>query len=129
MDWTLLIVVALVILGFLTLKRLSFVSATLAQQHLLAGALVIDVRSTDEFQHKHLPSVINIPLGQLRDGLPRQVPDKNQVLLLYCHSGGRSAIAQRQAKHLGYPNVFNLGSYGRAERIIQTATNPSPSAP
>jgi rhodanese-related sulfurtransferase len=54
----------------------------------------------------------------LRESLPRRVKDKNQVLLLYCLSGGRSGIAKQRFKGLGYQNVFNLGSFGRARQIV-----------
>ncbi len=125
MNWTVLIIAAVVVVAFLALKRMSLVSEKLAQQHLRAGALVIDVRSPDEFAGGHVPQAINIPLGQLSQGLPTHVSDKNQILLLHCLSGTRSGIAKVQAKRLGYQNVFNLGSYGRAERIIRKAASPS----
>jgi len=124
MDWTVLMVAALVLVGFFALKRATFVSAEVARQHLQAGALVVDVRSPDEFQGGHLPNAINIPLGRLREELPRQVPDQSRVLLLHCHSGGRSAVARQQAKRLGYPNAFNLGSYGRAENLVRASSGP-----
>ena len=92
-----------------------------ARKHLAAGALVIDVRSPEEFRSGHVPGAINIPLGELRESLPGRVTDKNQVLLLHCLSGGRSGIARRQLRSLGYPNVFNLGSYARAERVVRSA--------
>jgi rhodanese-related sulfurtransferase len=47
------------------------------------------------------------------------VKDKNQVLLLHCLSGTRSAMAKIKLKKMGYPNAFNLGSYGRAEGILK----------
>ena len=100
------------------LKRMSFVSPETARQHLQQGALVVDVRSAGEYQGGHLPGAVNIPLGELRENLPRRVKDKNQFVLLHCLSGTRSGIAQRQLKSLGYQNVFNLGSYGRAKKIV-----------
>jgi phage shock protein E len=118
MDWTFIAVAAAVVVAFFLLKRASFVSADLAREHLRKGALVIDVRSPEEFRREHLPQAINIPLGNLGDGLPQRVKDKNQVLLLHCLSGGRSGLAQRQLKKMGYTNVFNLGSYSRASQIV-----------
>ena len=100
------------------LKRMSFVSPETARQHLQQGALVVDVRSAGEYEGGHLPGAVNIPLGELRENLPRRVKDKNQFVLLHCLSGTRSGIAQRQLKSLGYQNVFNLGSYGRAKKIV-----------
>ena len=118
MDWKIAIIVAGVVVAFLALKRMSFVSAEVARRHLAAGALVIDVRSLDEFRGGHLHNAVNIPLGELQERVPLLVKDKNQVLLLHCLSGGRSAIARQQLKRMGYANAFNLGSYNRASRIL-----------
>lgn len=126
MNWPLAILVVFVVLAFFGLKRMSFVSADAARKYLREGAVVIDVRSPEEFRSRHLPGALNIPLGELGEGLPRLVKDKNQVLLLHCLSGGRSGVARVQAKKLGYAKVFNLGGYGRAEAIVsrEGATPP-----
>jgi len=100
------------------LKRMSFIAPAAARTLLQQGARVVDVRNAGEFAGGHLPEAINIPLGELRDSMPRHVKDKNQVLLLHCLSGTRSGIAKRQLKGMGYQNVFNLGSYGRARKIL-----------
>jgi phage shock protein E len=118
MDWKILIIVVGVVVAFFALKRLSFVSAEEARKHLAAGALVIDVRSPDEFRSGHLTNAVNIPLGELQKRIPDFVKDKNQVLLLHCLSGGRSAIARQQLKRMGYANAFNLGSFRRARQIV-----------
>jgi phage shock protein E len=76
------------------------------------------VRSDAEFKAGHLPNVVNIPFEGLRDSLPRDIPDKNQVLLLHCLSDSRSGIAKRMLKGMGYQNVFNLGSLARAREIV-----------
>ncbi len=118
MNWLVPILVVGAFLVFFGLKRMSFVSAEAARTYLREGALVIDVRSAEEFRGGHLASALNIPLGELHGSLPRAVPDKTQVLLLHCLSGGRSAIAKHQAKGLGYTRVFNLGGYRRAATIV-----------
>ena len=118
MNWPIVIIVGVVLVVFFVLKRLSFVSAEVARKHLASGALVIDVRSPEEFRSGHVPSAINIPLGELGESLPQRVPDRSQVLLLHCLSGGRSGIAKQQVKGMGYPNAFNLGSYIRAKDIV-----------
>ena len=79
---------------------------------------MVDVRNVEEFKADHLPTAVNIPLGELQSALPRRVADKNRVLLLHCLSGTRSGLAKGQLKRLGYTNVFNLGSYGRAKSIL-----------
>jgi len=106
------------IAAFLLLQRLGRVTPATAQEWLNKGALVIDVRSPEEFQERSLPGVINIPLGQLGDEIARHAPDKAQPLLLHCRSGNRSSMGTSTLKKLGYQHVFNLGSYGRAEEIV-----------
>ena len=121
MNWPVTIGIVVLIVGFAVFKRLSFVSVEVARKHLAAGALVIDVRSPEEFRSGQVPGAINIPLGELRESLPRRVKDTNQVLLVHCLSGGRSGIAKQQLKGMGYPNVFNLGSLSRARMICDCA--------
>jgi rhodanese-related sulfurtransferase len=118
MNWSIAIIAGIVFVAFFAWKRLSFVSAEVARKQLAEGAVVIDVRSPEEFRSGHVPNAVNIPLGELRESLPRRVKDKSQVLLLHCLSGGRSGIAQQQIKGMRYQNVFNLGSYGRARQIV-----------
>ncbi len=118
MNWTAsLIVLAILALLFL-LKRAGEISSKEARAHLKNGALVIDVRTEDEFRSGHLPGAINIPLNQIETSLPRRVKEKSHVLLLHCQSGMRSAAARRKLNAMGYSNAFNLGSYGRAAQLV-----------
>ena len=79
------------------------------------------MRTPGEFQAGCVAKAINIPLSDLGDSLPRRVSAKNQVLLLHCLSGTRSGMAKRQLKRMGYSNVHNLGSLGRAQSIVTAA--------
>ena len=121
MNWLPLLVVAALVAGVFILKQSGRISPMAARKLFRQGALVIDVRTANEFNSGHLPQALNIPLGQIETVVPKRVPDKNQALLLHCLSGTRSGIAQRQLKALGYPNVFNLGSYNRAKAILIAA--------
>jgi phage shock protein E len=121
MDWIIVIVAVVAVIAFLLIKRMSFVSEEIARQHLANGALVIDVRSPEEFRSGNVRGAISIPLGELSNSLPKRVKDKNQVLLVHCLSGGRSGMAQQQLKGMGYTNVFNLGSFTRARDIVENA--------
>ena len=118
MNWTPLLIIPVVVAIVFAMKRAGQISVQDALAHLKDGALLIDVRSPGEFNSGHLPTAINIPLDEIETILPRRVKDKSQVLLLHCLSGGRSGIAQQQIKGMGYQNVFNLGSYGRARQIV-----------
>ncbi len=119
MNWTKeIVILAIVVILYSIWKRSSQISTGSAVEHLKNGALLIDVRSPAEFNSGHLPNAINLPLPEIETALPRRVKDKNQVLLLHCQSGMRSGVARSKLKSLGYINVFNLGSYGRAARIV-----------
>jgi phage shock protein E len=112
------IIIGVAIAAFLVYKRLTQVRPDTARDWLNKGSKVIDVRSEGEFQAKHLPGTINIPLDRLRDEIARVAPSKEQPLLLHCASGARSGSGTAMLKDMGYRNVSNLGSYGRAEKIL-----------
>jgi phage shock protein E len=112
------IILAVAVVAFLLVKRLAHANPETAREWLNKGALVIDVRSEAEYREQHLPSAINIPLNRLAEEIARHAPKKQQPLLLHCRSGARSAKATSVLKKLGYSNVLNLGSYGRAEKIV-----------
>jgi phage shock protein E len=119
MNWTSILVVAAVVAVVFIMKKSGQISANAATAHLRNGALVIDVRSPSEFSSGHLSAAINLPLDEIGTALPGRVKDKNRVLLLHCQSGMRSGLARNKLKKLGYANVFNLGSYSRAEKIVR----------
>jgi len=112
------IILGVAIAAFLIYKRLTLMRPDKARDWLNRGARVIDVRSEREFQEAHLPGAVNIPLNRLRDEIARLAPSKEQPLLLHCLSGGRSGMGAAMLKKMGYRNAFNLGSYGRAEKIL-----------
>lgn len=120
-NWTPTLIIAGVLVVFFLLKRSGRISAKDAMAHLKNGALVIDVRSAGEFNSGHLAKAINIPLDEIESTLPRRVKDKNQALLLHCATGMRSGVARGKLKGMGYSNSFNLGSFGRAEKIVRNA--------
>jgi phage shock protein E len=116
--WTTLLIAFAILLVLVLVKRGSNISTSAAWDYLRQGAVVIDVRSAGEFTSGHLPKAVNIPLSEIETVIGRKVRDKDQVLLLHCQSGMRSSQAVSKLKTLGYPNVFNLGSYARAAAIL-----------
>ena len=118
MDWLTWTILGGCIATFVIFKRLALVAPAKARETLKAGAIVIDVRSEAEFKKGHLPKALNIPLDRLGEEIARRAPDKNRSILLHCLSGGRSGIGRSMLKRQGYLNVFNLGSYSRAKKII-----------
>ncbi len=118
MSWITFLGVAGVLAAVVVLPQLNSVAEDTARDYLRKGAKVIDVRTAEEYGERHLPAAINIPLDDLKERIASVAPDKNTVLLLHCQGGGRSGIGAQKLKGLGYKNVFNLGSYERAEKIV-----------
>ena len=118
MNWLTWTMIGTVITAFLIFKQVNAVKPETAREWLKRGATVIDVRSEAEFQERHLPGTTNVPLNLLGDEIARVAPKKEQPLLLHCLSGSRSAAGEALLKKMGYQNVFNLGSYGQAEKIL-----------
>ena len=118
MNWTFLLIVAVLVVVVFTIKGAGQISVKGAQAYLKNGALVIDVRSPGEFSSGHLTNAINIPLDEITTAVPQRVKDKSQVLLLHCQSGMRSGSVTSTMKKLEYGKVLNLGSYGRAKEML-----------
>jgi rhodanese-related sulfurtransferase len=111
-------VVLVLAIGYMAMKRSGQISSKEATDFLKSGAIVIDVRSANEFDSGHIIRAQNIPLDRIEMTALSVVRDKNKVLLLHCSTGVRSNIAKKKLLELGYKNVFNLGSYERAAKII-----------
>jgi phage shock protein E len=118
MNWVILIGVITFMVVLFAVKRMSYVDAATVKQKLQNGAVVVDVRTPGEFQSGHLRGAVNLPVDELPRMVSRRFPDKSVVLLLHCASGVRSGTAQRQLIAAGYGNVFNMGSYNRAQRLV-----------
>jgi len=73
------------------------------------GAVIVDVRGTEEFATGHLPGARSIPRGHLESRIETAVPDRSAELILYCASGARSAYAARTLEQdMGYERVRSM---------------------
>ena len=77
------------------------------------GALVIDVRSSQEYNEGHISGAINIPEYEINSEINKILKDKEREIVLYCTIGIRSKNAYNKLIKLGYKNVYNL--YGGLE--------------
>lgn len=118
MSPALLILIAALIVLFV-LKQAGQVSAGKVPALLKADAVIVDVRTDKEYNSGHIEGAVNIPLDRFREDIGTVAEDKNAPLLLHCASGTRSAFARRMAMGMGYTNAHNLGSYGRARRLVE----------
>jgi len=78
------------------------------------GALIIDVRSPDEFKQGHVKNAKNIPLEHLQGEL-KSLKDKDRPIITCCASGMRSASAKGVLKSNGYSQVYNGGGWQRLD--------------
>ncbi len=72
------------------------------------GAILVDVRSPQEFNEGHLNGAINIPEYEIRKRIMNEIPKLNQQIVLYCQYGGRSQDALNMMTRMGYNNVYVL---------------------
>lgn len=72
-----------------------------------SNAVLLDVRSKQEFEEEHLEGSMNIPLYEIEKQL-QKLPDKKCMILIYCASGHRSKQAKEKLESLGYENVYHL---------------------
>ena len=73
------------------------------------GYIILDVRRPDEFAAGHIPNAINIANESIgTDEIP-ELPDKNQLIMVYCRSGRRSKEASEKLVKLGYTNIVEFG--------------------
>ena len=71
--------------------------------------VIIDARTEEEFAERHIENAILIPEYEIAERAEKELPDKEQVILVYCRSGRRSKIASEELVKLGYTNVKEFG--------------------
>ena len=71
--------------------------------------IIIDARTDEEFAEGHIADAILIPEYEIAARAEAELPDKEQLILVYCRSGRRSKIAAEELVKLGYTNVFEFG--------------------
>ena len=80
------------------------------------NAVLIDVRTEDEYNENHIDGAILLPLDSInKDSIEDIVSNKNDVIIVYCQSGRRSNQALNTLEELGYTKVYDLGSINNWE--------------
>lgn len=74
-----------------------------------SGAIIVDVRTEDEYNADHAVGAINIPLNDIQDGKYPEIA-KDDIVYVYCHSGNRAAQAKTILEQAGYAHVVSLTS-------------------
>ena len=98
------------IIAFIAFKKYNqYKVLKLVPSLLKQGALIVDVRTKDEFILANKEGSINIPLGLLKDRMDKL--DSTKPIILCCASGSRSSLARRLLKAKGFQNVHNAGTW------------------
>ena len=106
-------------MGFFDLLKQNDINQGVKDYHNIPGAVLLDVRTPQEYREGHIPGSKNLPL-QTIDKVDSIVENKDTVLYVYCHSGARSRQAASLLQYMGYSNVTNIGGItaysGKVER-------------
>lgn len=73
------------------------------------NALLIDVRTPEEYREKHIEGAVNIPVYEI-DNIKNEIIDPNKVILVYCKTGKRSKIVKQILIQNGYKNVYTFSA-------------------
>ena len=73
------------------------------------GHVILDVRRQDEYDAGHIPGAILLPNESIGTEPPEELPDLNQIILIYCRSGNRSKQAAQKLFDMGYRNIYEFG--------------------
>ena len=71
--------------------------------------IILDVRTPEEFAEKHIPNAINIPNETIGTEPISELPEEDQLILVYCRSGNRSKQASEKLAEIGYTKVYEFG--------------------
>ena len=93
--------------GFYRNNQINEINFTKLKDMAAKGAVLIDVRSPQEYNEGHLPGAINIPEYEIRR-VKNEMPKLNQQIVVYCQYGGRSRDAYNMLKKMVYTNVYSL---------------------
>ena len=106
-------------MGFLDFLKGPDINQGLREYSAAPGAVLLDVRTSQEYREGHIPGSVNAPL-QSSSGDGSVPAGKDAPLFVYCHSGARSRQAVSLLARMGYANVKNIGGIaayrGKVER-------------
>ena len=71
--------------------------------------IILDVRTEQEFEEQHIPNAINVPNETIGTKEIPELPDKEQLIMVYCRSGNRSKQASEKLVKIGYSNIVEFG--------------------
>ena len=85
------------------------ISAAEAKEMMNGEYILLDVRTEEEFKEERIEGAILIPDYEIGERVETELPDKDALILVYCRSGRRSALAANELAEIGYTNVYDFG--------------------
>ena len=95
-------------MGFLDFMRGPGIDEGVKEYGQTPGAVLLDVRTPQEYRGGHIPGSRNVPLQSI-EGVAAVTEKKDTALYVYCQSGARSRQATARLRHMGYTNVTDIG--------------------
>jgi rhodanese-related sulfurtransferase len=92
----------------ITYRQISMDEAVIMMQN-ESNYIILDVRRPDEFASGHIPNAVNVPNESIGISDIPELPDKDQLIMVYCRSGRRSKEASEKLVALGYTNIVEFG--------------------
>lgn len=80
-----------------------------AKEMMVEGNIILDVRTKAEYDEQHIENALLLPVDDILNGEFDLLPDKDQIILVYCRSGNRSKIASEALVEAGYTKVYDFG--------------------
>ncbi len=106
-------------MGFFDIFKQKDINQGIKEYNTVSGAVLLDVRTPQEYQEGHIPGSKNIALQNI-EKIASMAKDKETPLYVYCYSGSRSSHAVSILRRMGYTNVTNIGGIaayaGKVER-------------
>ncbi|WP_251386805.1 rhodanese-like domain-containing protein [Mediterraneibacter agrestimuris] len=106
-------------MGLFDIFKQKDINQGIEEYSIVSGAVLLDVRTPQEYKEGHIPGSKNVPLQTINKA-ELVVKDKEIPLYVYCYSGSRSSQAVSMLKRMGYENVTNIGGIsaytGKVER-------------
>ena len=81
--------------------------------------IILDVRTAGEYAGGHIPHAINVPNESITTVPPKELPDKDQMIFVYCRSGARSQQAAQKLANMGYTHIVEMGGINNWHGAIE----------
>ena len=96
-------------MSFIDFFKRPDINAGVAEWRENKDAVLLDVRTAEEYKEGHIPNAINVANETIGEDEIAELPNKNQLIMVYCRSGRRSKQAASKLVKLGYSNIVEIG--------------------